>query len=162
MESVNALADGIPGQISSGIETEKTRAEGVEETLSNKIDDDISTLDNTLRQKIADDLNDYYTKTETYSKSEVDTKISQIPRYRTVVVNELPAAGEESVIYLVPGTGADSDKYTEYIYVVSEGVGEFIQLGSLSIDLSNYVTKDKIVTMSATQPEYGLWLRPIS
>lgn len=152
-EKDSAVAAGMQEQINASVGSEAERAQ---------VNSSISALDETLRQKIANDLRDYYTKSETYSKSEVDTKISQTQRRRTVVVDSLPATGEEDVIYLVPGTGADSDKYTEYIYVVNEGVGEFIQLGTQSIDLSNYVTKDKIVTMSATQPEYGLWLRPIS
>lgn len=156
-EETQDIINGVMADVAE----EAERAGTAETNLSNKIDTEISTLDAALRQRIANALLDYYTKSETYSKAEVDAKISAIPRRHTEVVDTLPATGEEDTIYLVPGTGADSDKYKEYIWVVHEGTGEFIELGSQSIDLSNYVTKDKIVTMSATQPEYGLWLRPI-
>lgn len=159
--AISNRIDTVADSMSSAVAAEAERAGTAETNLSNKIDTEISTLDTALRQRIANALLDYYTKSETYSKAEVDTKISAIPRRHTEVVDTLPATGEEDTIYLVPGTGDDSDKYKEYIWVVLEGKGEFIQLGSQSIDLSNYVTKDKIVTMSATQPEYGLWLRPI-
>lgn len=159
--AISNRIDTVAGSMSSAIAAEAERAGTAETNLSNKIDTEISTLDAALVQRIVNALFDYYTKSETYSKAEVDTRISTVHRRHNVVVESLPVTGDEDTIYLVPGTGDDSDKYTEYIYVTHEGTGEFVRLGEQAIDLSNYVTKDKIVTMSATQPEYGLWLRPI-
>lgn len=81
------------------------------------------------------DLSNYYTKTETYNKSEVDALIDAIETGEFVIVDALPTTGNPRNIYLVPKTGGG---YTEYIYVEGEGWEE---VGSTDIDLSNYYTK---------------------
>lgn len=79
-------------------------------------------------------LTNYYLKTETYSQSEIDRKINDILNGTIQVVDDLPEVGQAGVIYLVP---SGSNNYERYVWEN----GQYIDLGSTNIDLSNYLTK---------------------
>lgn len=68
--------------------------------------------------KTVSDLENYYSKSDTYSKDEIDNRISLIPRFNVQVVSSLPTTDiSETTVYLV-SSGDDSDNlYTEYINV---------------------------------------------
>lgn len=89
----------------------------------------------TAIQNIRNDLNNYYTKNQTYSRQEVLDLIGQIQTVQIVAVNELPQTGESNKIYLVPNGGTTPNIKDEYIWV--NGAWELI--GNTDIDLSNYV-----------------------
>lgn len=101
---------------------------------------------NALRLKVertVEDLINYYTKTETYTKAEVDTLIGTISTMTMKIVNALPETDiSTTTIYLIK-SGATS--YDEYIYV--EGV--WAKIGSTEINLEEYYTKDE--TYSQTE-----------
>lgn len=80
--------------------------------------------------KAVSDLANYYTKVQTQEL------IAAIPRFRVTVVQQLPAAGEELVLYLVPFATAEG-QYLEYIWV--DGRWEII--GSQRVDLTGYATE---------------------
>lgn len=73
-----------------------------------------------------------------YTKSEVNSQISSIPKFAIAVVTDLPTDNiSETTIYLKK-TGSDTQNlYTEYIYVNSK----WEQLGTQKLDLSGYLTK---------------------
>lgn len=77
-------------------------------------------------------LDNYYTKTE------VDSKVSAIPKFAISVVAALPTSDiSNTTIYLLK-TGSETDNlYTEYIYVNSK----WETLGTQKMDLSGYLTK---------------------
>lgn len=82
-------------------------------------------------------LANYYLKSETYTKTEVSNLINAAVSGRFQKVNELPAQGEENVIYLVPKATVLVDNiYDEYIW--EDDSWELI--GDTQIDLSGYVT----------------------
>lgn len=94
-----------------------------------------------------DDLVNYYTKSETYTKTEVNDLISQISSISFEVVDSLPPTGEVNKIYLVPKTpGQSQDGYNEYIYVNSG----WERIGSTDIDLSQYATIDYVTSSIST------------
>ncbi len=72
-----------------------------------------------------------------YTKEEVNTLISRIPKMSKKVVNALPTTDiDEDIIYLVPSTTQDEDNaYNEYIYIN----GKPEPLGTTKVDLSNFV-----------------------
>ena len=85
------------------------------------------------------DLINYYTKTESYNKEEVNELVSSIPKFNISVVEELPTEGmSATTVYLLKADEEGNNLYTEYIYVNSK----WEILGSQKIDLSNYLTKD--------------------
>lgn len=85
--------------------------------------------------KAVNDLTNYYLKSETYTKEEVQSLISALNSVSLKKVDSLPESGDSNVIYLVPKSGSGNDIYNEYIYI--DGKPEHI--GSTQVDLSNYV-----------------------
>ena len=116
----------------------------VELTASDVKADDAGTaksLTDTLAADIAKDLKNYYSKTQTYSRTEIDSKVSAIPKFVVKVVTSLPTSGiSETTVYLVPDTTEGGGMYTEYIRVN----GAWEELGSQKLDLSGYVTDDEL------------------
>lgn len=71
----------------------------------------------------------------------IDQKISLIPKFLIKPVDALPETDiSETTVYLVRNNETDGNLYTEYIYV--NGVWE--SLGSQSVDLTGYYTKEEI------------------
>lgn len=87
--------------------------------------------------RLVNDLANYYRKGETYTREEVDGKISAIPKFSIAVVDALPTANiSVTTVYLVRSGDDTGDLYTEYIYVD----GKWEILGSQRVDLTGYVT----------------------
>ena len=86
--------------------------------------------------KSVNDLVNYYTKTE------VDNKISTIPKFSIKVVDILPfdSISTTTIYLLKTPSGTNGDLYTEYIYV--DGAWE--SLGTQTVDLSGYVTTEAL------------------
>ena len=77
------------------------------------------TNDSGFITKAIADLTNYYTKTETYTKTEVNNLISA--KLVFSVVSSLPASGDASTIYLVPAASSETgNQKDEYIWVNSK------------------------------------------
>lgn len=74
------------------------------------------------------------------TKKYVDDAISGITEFEFSVVNALPQTGEKGIIYLVAHAHGTGDIYDEYIWVTDK----FEKIGNTDIDLSSYVTDDKL------------------
>ena len=73
-----------------------------------------------------------------YTKSEVNSQISSIPKFAIAVVTDLPTSNiSNTTIYLKKTGVATLYLYTEYIYVNNKCE----QLGTQKLDLSGYLTK---------------------
>lgn len=92
-------------------------------------------------------LVNYYLKTETYNKSEVNTLIDNVKNSRFEVVAQLPTSDiQTNVIYLVPKVdGEVQNGYDEYINLDGTTSGWEL-IGSTDIDLSGYVTDSELAT----------------
>lgn len=91
--------------------------------------------------KAVSDLANYYLKTETYSKEELDNKISAIPKFAIEVVSSLPTSNiSATTVYLVVTGDEENNIYTEYIYVS----GRWEYLGKQTVDLTNYVKRTEL------------------
>lgn len=93
------------------------------------------TNDSGFITKAVNDLTNYYLKSDTYTKEEVQSLISALNSVTLQKIESLPESGESNVIYLVPKSGSGNDIYDEYIYI--DGKPE--RIGSTQVDLSNYV-----------------------
>lgn len=94
--------------------------------------------------KAVEDLINYYTKSAIDDKiTDLENKVSAIPKFSISVVAALPTEDiSATTIYLV-STGNDSDNlYTEYIYV--DGAWEI--LGTQKLDLTGYAKEDWVST----------------
>lgn len=95
-------------------------------------------------QALDNRFNNYYTKSETYTQTQVDNLISEIQRSTFLEVDELPEIGELGIIYLVDNEHGGKD---QWIYSEYQSRGEWVNIGSTNIDMSNYVRIDQVVDM---------------
>lgn len=109
--------------------------------LKSEIPDVSNFITNTV-----DDLVNYYKKSETFTKQEVNNLISAITTMNIQVVQTLPVQDiSTTTIYLVPKTTAEqNDAYDEYIYVSNA----WEHIGSTEVDLTNYVQYSDYATTS--------------
>lgn len=87
--------------------------------------------------KYVADLVYYYTKSETYTKTEVNNLIGAIKNVRFEIVETLPTNAETNVIYLLKVSEQDKNYYDEYIFI--NNAWELI--GNTKVDLSGYATE---------------------
>lgn len=108
------------------------------------------TNDSGFITKAVNDLVNYYLKSETYSKTEVDDIVTAIKNSRFEVVATLPTTDiKTNVIYLVPKDPAQtSNVKNEYINLDGTTSG-WEKIGDTEIDLSNYVTTQALNTALA-------------
>ena len=85
-------------------------------------------------------LTNYYLKSETYTKNEVNKLIGNIQNVSITIVDKLPSTGETNVIYFVSKTGSTNDVYDEWVYVNNS----WEHIGSTEVDLSGYALKTEI------------------
>ena len=99
--------------------------------------------------KSVDDLVNYYTKSQTYTKDEVNNLVNSISSLTLDIVSELPTQDiSTTTIYLLPVTGA-TNVYMQYAYINNE----WAQLGTTQVDLTNYYTKAQIDTYLALKQD---------
>lgn len=92
--------------------------------------------------KAVSDLANYYLKSETLTKAEINALISAIPKFSIAVVSSLPTSNiSETTVYLVK-SGSGGDLYTEYIRVNNA----WEVLGSQKVDLTGYAKLTDIPT----------------
>lgn len=107
--------------------------------------------------KAVDDLINYYTKSQVYTKTEVENLIAAIKQFKVLVVQELPEASADTMgtLYLAPSENpATGNVKDEWITLsISEGgttTYYWEHIGTTEIDLSNYPTFDEMNTAIAT------------
>lgn len=102
---------------------------------------DVKNGENSLIENGVVDLSKTY-----YTIDEINEKFSKIDLFE--VVSELPESGENNKVYLVHNNIEGDNSFTEYIYVSSDTTSEWEKLGEFktNVDLSNYVTNDKLNT----------------
>lgn len=129
---------------------EKQKLSGLSNYDDTSIKEDITQLQNNKADKsqipdvssfitrAVNDLENYYTKSQTYTQDEINQRISSIPKFNIQAVSSLPTANiSETTVYLLKSNAAATDNlYEEYIYV--GGVWEL--LGTQKVDLSGYQT----------------------
>lgn len=93
--------------------------------------------------KSANDLVNYYTKSQTYTQTEINQKISAIPKFAIKVVQSLPVSDiSDTTVYLVPnGSGGTQNLYDEYIHTTNG----WEKLGSQTVDLTGYATETWVI-----------------
>lgn len=140
----------------NGGKIDKIKVNGTEQTITNK------EVDLTIPTKVSDlnndsgfitntvnNLTNYYLKSETYTKTEVDNAISAITTLDIQVVQTLPTQDiSTTTIYLVPkSTSATNNSYDEYIYTNNA----WEKIGSTDVDLSDYWNNTNLVAITTSE-----------
>ena len=82
--------------------------------------------------KAVSDLVSYYTKAETYTKAEIEERVSAVTT-QWQVVSSLPAVGEANTIYFLTKTGTATDSSDEYVYI--DGRWELLGTTAFQLDI---------------------------
>lgn len=114
---------------------EKLIINGQEATITDK------SIALTLITSAVSNLQNYYLKTETYTKQEVEDLIGSTVGVTIEIVEQLPTEGQSNVIYFLPTE--TEGVYSQYIY----SNNSWILIGSTTVDLSNYYTKAQVDTL---------------
>lgn len=133
------------------ITSEASTRQSADSALSGRI----TTLENAgFITKAVNDLTNYYTKANTYTKTEVNNLIGNLKTIEIKVVSSLPSTGESNVIYLVAHSHGTGDVYDEYVWVAS--TTSYEKIGNTDIDLSGYVEKDREINGHALSQDIDL------
>lgn len=93
------------------------------------------------------DLVNYYKKSETYTKAEVNGLIGAIKQFTYRVASSLPTASESTmyIIYLIPSSNASTQNVKDEFITIQNGSSySWEQIGSTKIDLSDYSTTEEM------------------
>lgn len=117
-------------------------------TKLSELTNDEGFIDNTVSNLV-----NYYTKSSTYSKDEVNNLIGNLATISVQVVSSLPGTGKSNIIYLIAKATADGEQnsYDEYLWTGTK----FERIGDTTIDLSGYLQKTgnaSNVTVDFTAP----------
>ena len=146
--------DKVPGKGLSEADftnEEKTKLNGMPDNpapqATTYTKDEVNNLIKDFVTPSVNDLLNYYLKSETYTKAEVQTLINAVKQFTYESVQTLPTASAETMnkIYLVPSTNPKTQNVKdEFITVVTVDQGmttySWEQIGTTTIDLSNYYT----------------------
>lgn len=117
---------------------EKTKLAGIE--AGAQVNPDVSMF----ITRAVDDLVNYYLKSETYTKAEVNALIAGIKQFTYRVVDSLPTASADTmyIVYFVPSADPQAQNVKdEYITVEDNGTYSWELIGSTKIDLGDYAKK---------------------
>lgn len=119
-------------------------------TKTSDLTNDSGFITNAATQAILDEFVNYYTKSQTYSKTEVNNLVNALEQFDIVVTSSLPTASASTVrkMYLVPSADPQtSNVKDEFITLQSGNTYYWEQIGSTAIDLSAYSTTAQTQTM---------------
>ena len=95
--------------------------------------------------KSVDDLVNYYLKSDTYTKEEVNELVGTIQGVAFEVVQELPTSNiKTNVIYLVPSSTSRTKNVKDEYINLDGTVSGWECIGSTSVDLTDYVTNEAL------------------
>lgn len=78
----------------------------------------------------------------------VTSMIAQANTFSVMVVQTLPATGAQNTLYFVPNSGTTGNVYDEYMYIIDGSSGEWELLGTTEVDLSDYMRKTDMVSIT--------------
>lgn len=117
----------------------------------------------TLINETRSNLNNYYTKSQTYSQAEINALLDAARNGLFVPVAELPEPSADCIgkVYLIDATTAQESNYKdEYICFYNQDTEEYSweKIGSTTVNLDNYYTKpevDELVEQSNVQSDWN-------
>lgn len=122
----------IPTKVSQLINDKSYVQQSELPTKLSAFENDSGFIDTTV-----DNLVNYYTKTNTYSKTEVNNLINTIPTMSIKIVDSLPETGSSKYIYLVSAAATENNNYyNEFLWTGSA----YEMIGSTKVNLDGYLT----------------------
>lgn len=149
-ERVRELWAAIKAKLAEKVDSEKLN----EYLKINDLDESVNTIlegyakTSDVAELISTALADYIN--EDRLNSAIQDEIAKIPTMSVSVLDRLPDTGDEKVIYLIPAANSsDKNVKDEYLWVD----GSFELIGSTTIDLTQYWSKDELSVMTSEELE---------
>lgn len=143
-EKYTKPSGGIPStDMTEAVQTSLQKAENAAPQATTYTKEQVDAMIADFITRSVNDLMNYYLKSETYTKAEVQQLINAVKQFTYDVVNTLPTASEETMhkIYLVPSTNPQTQNVKdEYITIIDGSAYKWEQIGSTTVDLSGYYT----------------------
>ena len=120
----------------------------IEADVTNRVSSMIPDVSNFITASV-NNLVNYYLKSDTYNKTEVDALISatKTGMFRTASVLPTPSIDTLNIIYLVPSEDPQTRNVKdEYITIEINNGYDWEKIGSTAIDLSGYATESWVNT----------------
>ena len=126
-----------------------------------KMTNGVASLDTNTYLTSHQSLANYYQKSETYSKAEVEALVNAINSFEYVIASSLPTlesasdyAELKNKIYLIPSTVSRTQNAKDEFIAIRTGTeGSYSyaweQIGTTSVDLSNYIQSSAVVSDGA-------------
>ena len=115
---------------------------GIQPAGNYALESEIPDVSNFITNSVNNLLN-YYLKSETYTKQEVNNLIGQIATLQFQVVSTLPQTGDSKYIYLIPSSNPKTQNVKDE-YIWANNAWE--QIGSTQVDLTGYATESWVNT----------------
>lgn len=130
-------------------------------TKTSDLVNDSGFVTNAATQAILNEFVNYYTKSQTYSKTEVDALVNTLSGFEIVIANSLPTASASTMrkMYLIPSSDPKTrNTKDEFVTIQSGGSYSWEQIGSTALDLSSYSTTSQVQTMINNAVENALFV----
>lgn len=160
-KNVTLATDDDVAAVSSALSSEVTTRANADTALGGRI----STLENAgFITNTVDNLTNYYTKNDTYSKTEVNSLLGTNTLHFVVTTKDwiYSHGGDTHVIYLVPNEGPSDNCYDEYVWVDKGGTYKYELIGTTQVNLSGYVPTSRTVNGHALTANITLVASDIS
>lgn len=133
-------------------------------TVSSSVPTRVSDLENDMNFIQRNSLTPYAKIADVYTQQEIDDKLDQIPRFRVIVVDQLPVLNiSSSAIYLLRDEYDSVNTYDEYLYVngrweligpkMKVDLSEYAKLSQIPTKLSQFINDISVGGGSSTIPE---------
>ena len=101
----------------------------------------------TVITKAVNDLTNYYLKSETYTKTEINNIVTNVKNSHFKVVSSLPTTDiDTTAIYLIPKDPTQTNNIKEEYINLDGTTAGWEKIGDTEVDLSDYVTQDDLDT----------------
>lgn len=91
-------------------------------------------------KSVVDELINDEAATRELEISELRSEIAALPKFKILIVDQLPAEGDGVTLYLVATGDKSGNEYTEYVFVD----GKWEEIGTQSLDLSDYAKTEYV------------------
>jgi hypothetical protein len=147
---LDGIESGAEANVQSDWNQTTTTADDYIKNKPTKLSD--FTNDSGFINNTVNNLTNYYLKTDTYTKTEVNGLISSIVTLNIEIVSSLPTTDiSQTTIYLVPkSTSQTNNVYCEYINTDGTTAG-WEKIGDTEVDLSNYYTITQVDNLLANK-----------
>lgn len=141
-----ATKEDVQTSVDGAVETFNAVTQGIYDTMIDRIQIGTDTIHNNGNGDPTADVTEALKKLIAAETSNLGLNVVVVDN-----VSSLPTDGATQTIYLVPNSGTDKNTHDEYIWIQSTGKYELI--GSTSVELTNYFTKEEVYNTITSETE---------